>query len=121
MQSMSMAFRVPGFTTESEDDTPLQQGMKSLDDQRNDADGNPTESPKDGFGNTLLEAGIGRKFVTSLSNAPNAARPNMSSTKHMSSSSRLEIMQMLEEWEEPVIKANSAVSLDVSHYHDCCR
>ena len=115
MMTQSKTIALPGMTTDSEDDSPTLAGRQSIDelsrsasnaDKKNSSSG---EESKNGFGQSLLDAGIGSKLVSSLSRPsmkePKSAR-NLLQTK---SSSKLEIMAMLEEWEEPDIKTNSAV------------
>ena len=104
MQSKAVVF--PGCTSESEEDTPPQLGRKVLDENSPRAGHkNSTDSPGEGFGQSLLDAGIGRKLVKEPSTRPGLTSSTM---KKIGSSSRLEIMALLEEWEEPEIKANSA-------------
>ena len=100
---------LPGMTTDSDDDSPTQKSRKSFDELSRGG-----SAPQDGFGQSLLDAGIGSKLVSNLS------RPRLESSKssrlkaskkRLGSSSKLEIMTLLEEWEEPDIKTNAAVSL----------
>eukprot|EP00579_Thalassiosira_antarctica_P000217 CAMPEP_0201866770 /NCGR_PEP_ID=MMETSP0902-20130614/1236_1 /ASSEMBLY_ACC=CAM_ASM_000551 /TAXON_ID=420261 /ORGANISM="Thalassiosira antarctica, Strain CCMP982" /LENGTH=1631 /DNA_ID=CAMNT_0048391801 /DNA_START=121 /DNA_END=5016 /DNA_ORIENTATION=+ len=97
---------LPGMTTDSEDDSPTQKSRKSFDELSRGG-----SAPQNGFGQSLLDAGIGSKLVSSLS------RPRLESSKssrlkaskkRLGSSSKLEIMALLEEWEEPDIKTNAA-------------
>jgi len=97
-QNKSIA--LPGLTTDSEDD---------IDDVSRSASKTPSESQTNGFGQSLLDAGIGSKLVSKLSKPrPDNARASLNKSTTMSSSKQLEIMQLLNEWEEPDIKTNSA-------------
>ena len=116
-----MAF--PGLTTDdSEDDSQTLAGRRSLDEaadakineqkQNDGSSGGGGKSSIDGFGQSLLAAGIGGNLVSSLSKPRldtfNSKRNVMGSS---SSSSKLEILQMLEEWEEPDMRTNLKASI----------
>jgi len=111
---------VPGLTTDSENEASPsigQKNRKSFDElsrsasNNNDKSHNRDESSRgNGFGQSLLDAGIGGKLVSSLS------RPRLEGTKpakKLGSSSKLEIMSMLEEWEEPDIKTNAVTKASI--------
>lgn len=114
MSAKSIQF--PGLTSDDsgdDDASPKSRPGKSFD-ELSRSNTNQTDTLKCGFGQSLLDAGIGGKMVYSLtrSKVENPRADKMKSSKSLlSSSSVLEIMQLLEEWEEPDVKANAKVSL----------
>ena len=103
---------LPDLRSESEDEVGPSLMSKSNDElSQSNSKG---ESPQNGFGQSLLDAGIGRKFVNSLNRPKIEKTPSqrnlLVSTKQLGSSAKLEIMALLEEWEEPTITANAKVS-----------
>ena len=113
MQSKAVAF--PGLTTDSEDElghmSPSQKSRKSSDELSS------SQRSIDGFGKSLRAQGIGGKLVNSLNNPKEMdmrASRMMSTKKLMSSSTKMAILQLLEEWEEPDIKSNSASKASIT-------
>ena len=104
-QKNSVAF--PGLTTDSEDEIITIKSKKSTDEISK-----TNTSPENGFGQSLLDAGIGGKLVSNLSKARLDASSKLQSSKNVlkSSSTRDLIFALLEEWEEPAITANAKVS-----------
>jgi len=101
-QKNSVAF--PGLTTDSEDEIITIKSKKSTDEISK-----TNTSPDNGFGQSLLDAGIGGKLVSNLSKARLDASSKLQSSKNVlkSSSTRDLIFALLEEWEEPAITANA--------------
>ena len=117
MLEPSKSIHFPGLTTDSEDKSPTLKSRKSLDKisksggSRDHLD-NHIETPKNGFGQSLLSAGIGQKMVAGLSKARLDASNKLASSNNVlrRSSTRDLIFALLEEWEEPAMKANAKVS-----------
>jgi len=63
------------------------------------------------FGKSLRDIGIGNSHTKKKSLSQRMLQSNNS--KLLSSSAKMEIMQLLEEWEEPDIKTNSASKLKI--------
>ena len=94
-----------GLATDSEDEnSPSQKSPKSLEKEK---DNESSSEKRNGFGQALLDAGIGSKLVSSLSRPRGLMKSSM---QMRGSSERLEIFAMLEEWDEPDIKTNASVS-----------
>eukprot|EP00569_Conticribra_weissflogii_P014890 CAMPEP_0171391814 /NCGR_PEP_ID=MMETSP0880-20121228/1528_1 /TAXON_ID=67004 /ORGANISM="Thalassiosira weissflogii, Strain CCMP1336" /LENGTH=1734 /DNA_ID=CAMNT_0011904567 /DNA_START=216 /DNA_END=5420 /DNA_ORIENTATION=+ len=110
--TMQTNVKFPGATSESEEETPVQQGRKVLDENlpgtgNKNSGGSGTDSPGDGFGQDLLNVGIGPKHATGASSR-GLDKFRSDTMKNIGSSSRLQIMSLLEEWEEPEIRSSSA-------------
>ncbi|KAL7540415.1 hypothetical protein ACHAXR_010092, partial [Thalassiosira sp. AJA248-18] len=119
MQDKAIPFQ--GLTTDSEDEgSPTRKIRKSFDELSHKTGNNSEgDSPRCGFGQSLLEAGIGSKLVSSLSrprlesSRTERMQSSKSSKNLMGSSAKLAIMQLLEEWEEPDIKANAKAKASI--------
>eukprot|EP00804_Cyclotella_cryptica_P022597 CCRYP_009462-RA/>CCRYP_009462-RA protein AED:0.07 eAED:0.07 QI:588/1/1/1/1/0.91/12/1091/1323 len=95
--SASKAF--PGLTTDSEDDSPVRGERKRLQSADYSLGAGSTGEPiPDGFGKTLKDAGLSQRF----------GAKSLNDQKKLQSSKQLEIMSLLEEWEEPNLQFESA-------------
>mmetsp|Transcript_23264 Transcript_23264/g.41596 ORF Transcript_23264/g.41596 Transcript_23264/m.41596 type:complete len:1233 (+) Transcript_23264:4492-8190(+) len=99
---------LPGLTTDSEDEINPSITRSQSAHSSNSKSHRQGESSQNGFGQSLLDAGIGGKLVISLSRPRLDESPHKSSKKLLDSSAKLEIMLLLEEWEEPDIRTNAA-------------
>lgn len=66
--------------------------------------------PEDGFGASLRDAGIGGKKIAAHATRPGLLNSKSEKLSIINSSSKLEIMNLFEEWEEPDLRTNAAVS-----------
>ena len=108
MYTMKHSIALPQ-TSDSEDETnsPLQKGDKKS------FDGLLSQ---DGFGESLKKEGIGSKLAASLHKPKleDYRSERMLSAKNMmNSSTKLAILNLLSEWEEPDIKANAASKFSI--------
>ena len=108
MYTMKHSIALP-LTSDSEDETnsPLQKGDKKS------FDGLLSQ---DGFGESLKKEGIGSKLAASLHKPKleDYRSERMLSAKNMmNSSTKLAILQLLEEWEEPDVKANATSKFSI--------
>ena len=108
MYTMKHSIALP-LTSDSEDETnsPLQKGDKKS------FDGLLSQ---DGFGESLKKEGIGSKLAASL-NKPKLedyrSERMLSAKNMMNSSTKLAILNLLSEWEEPDVKANAASKFSI--------
>ncbi len=110
--TMQANVKFPGATSESEEETPVHQSRKVLEENspgagNKNSGGSGTDSLGDGFGQDLLDVGIGRKRASGVSSR-GLDKFRSETMKNIDSSSRLQIMSLLEEWEEPEIRSSSA-------------
>lgn len=90
----------PGMTTDSEDDSPARKERKMYQSTNASVAGSVVgEAGGEGFGKTLLEAGVVKHSTRKLE------KVKFASSKH------LEIMNLLEEWEEPNMHFDSGESI----------
>ena len=78
---------------------------ESVDDNSQDSDSSPQ-----GFGDSLRRSVYGKKLISSLSRKNVGTLESMT---HGNSSSKVEMMKLLEEWEEPDLQANAASKVSI--------
>lgn len=112
MYTMKHSIALPGLTSDSEDETnsPLQKGGKKSFDEVT------TQASHDGFGESLKKQGIGSKLAASLHKPKlehDRSERMLAAKNMMNSSTKLAILQLLEEWEEPDVKANATSKFSI--------